>query len=127
MSFDWSHYLTDGGGSWTTESGRTIPSLKGCLDVDLSATPFTNTLPIRRLALQPGTSATLSVVYIAVPQMRVQATQQRYTCLELTSSGGRCRYESLTNGVSSFTVELPVDQDGLVSDYPGLFRRVGAW
>ena len=121
------HLLTDGEGFWTTEDGLPIPSLKGCLDVDISATPFTNTLPIRRLTLQPGSSATLSMVYIVVPQMRAQATEQRYTCLEVTPSGGRYRYESLTNGVSSFTAELPVDRDGLVLDYPGLFRRVGAW
>ena len=101
--------------------------LKGCLDVDISATPFTNTLPIRRLALQPGSSATLSMVYIAVPRMQVEVTQQRYTCLEVAPSGGRYRFESLRNGVSSFTAELPVDRDGLVVDYPGLFRRVGTW
>src|ERR1700730_17696190 len=53
------HFFTDGAGNWTTESGEALPSLKGCLDVDISATPFTNTLPVRRLALQPGSSATL--------------------------------------------------------------------
>ena len=121
------HLLTDGEGVWTTESGEMISLPKRCLDVDLSATPFTNTLPIRRLALQPGSSATLSMVYIAVPQMQVEVTQQRYTCLEVVPSEGRYRFESLTNGVSSFTAELPVDRDGLVLDYPGLFRRVGTW
>jgi uncharacterized protein len=121
------HLLTDGEGFWTTESGETIPLLKGCLNVDISATPFTNTLPIRRLALQPSSSATLSMVYIAVPQMQVEVTQQRYTCLEVAPSGGRYRFESLTNGLSSFTAELPVDRDGLVLDYPELFRRVGTW
>jgi uncharacterized protein len=119
------HFFTDGGGSWTTEDGEAIPSLNGCLDVDISATPFTNTLPIRRLALQPGSSATLSMAYIAMPQMHIEATQQRYTCLEVTSSGGRYLYESLKDGVSRFTAELPVDRDGLVLDYPGVFRRVG--
>ena len=104
-----------------------MPLLDGCLDVDISATPFTNTLPIRRLALQPGSSVILSMAYIAIPQMNVEATQQRYTCLEVTSSGGRYLYESLADGVSWFTAELPVDSDGLVLDYPGLFRRVGTW
>jgi hypothetical protein len=121
------HFFTDGVGNWTTESGEAIPSLKGCLDVDISATPFTNTLPIRRLALPPGSSATLSMVYFTIPQMHVEVTQQRYTCLEITSSGGRYRFESLVDGVSSFTAELPVDRDGLVLDYPELFRRVGTW
>jgi hypothetical protein len=101
--------------------------LKGCLEVDLSATPFTNTLPIRRGALQPGSSATLSMIYIAVPQMQVEVTQQRYTCLEVAPSGGRYRFESLTNGLSRFAAELPVDREGLVVEYPGLFRRGGTW
>jgi uncharacterized protein len=121
------HLFTDGGGSWTTEDGEPIPSLNGCLDVDISATPFTNTLPIRRLALQPGSSATLSMAYIEIPQMHIEANQQRYTCLEVTISGGRYLYESLKDGVSWFIAELPVDRDGLVLDYPGLFRRVGTW
>ena len=121
------HFFTDGAGNWTTASGEALPLLKGCLDVDISATPFTNTLPIRRLALQPGSSVMLNVVYFRIPQMDVEALQQRYTCLEITPSGGRYRYESLVDGVSRFTAELPVDQDGLVLDYPGLFRRVGTW
>ena len=121
------HFFTDGAGSWTTESGEAIPSLKGCLDVDISVTPFTNTLPIRRLALQPGASATLNMFYLQVPQLHVKVTQQRYTCLEATASGGRYRFESLVNGVSQFTAELPGDGDGLVGDYPELFKRVGTW
>lgn len=118
---------TDGKGTWTNEMGEVIPSLNGCLDSDISATPFTNTLPIRRLDLKPGMSTILNMVYIAVPQLQVTAVEQRYTCLEATHAGGRYRYESLNNGVSVFTAELPVDNDGLVIDYPGLFRRIGTW
>jgi hypothetical protein len=36
------------------------------------------------------------------------------------------RYLAL-QGVSSFMAELPVDRDGLVLEYPGLFRRIGTW
>jgi uncharacterized protein len=121
------HFFTDGLGNWTTESGEALPLLKGCLDVDISATPFTNTLPIRRLALQPGPSATIRMAYFSIPQMQVEVTQQRYTCLEVNPSGGRYLFESLVDGVSHFTAELPVDRGGLVLDYPDLFRRVGTW
>jgi uncharacterized protein len=114
----------DGEGHWFSFSGEPVLSLDGCIDVDISATPFTNTLPIRRLALRPGQSATLSMVYIAVPQLDVAAVEQRYTCLEMTADEGRYRYESLKQGVSGFTAELPVDRDGLVGDYPEVFRRV---
>jgi hypothetical protein len=41
------HLFTDGEGLWTTKAGEVMPSLNGCLDVDISATPFTNTLSIR--------------------------------------------------------------------------------
>lgn len=121
------HLLTDGEGTWTTEAGEPLPMLQGCLDVDISITPFTNTLPIRRLALQPGAAAILPMAYIVAPEMRVRVVQQRYTCLEAAPSAGRYRFESLKGNVSSFTAELPVDKDGLVLDYPGLFRRVGTW
>ena len=67
------------------------------------------------------------MAYIAAPQMRLQVKQQRYTCLDATPTGGRYRFESLTEGAVSFTAELPLDGDGLVLDYPNLFRRVGAW
>ncbi len=67
------------------------------------------------------------MVYLAVPKLLIEVTQQRYTCLESTISGGRYRFESLEDGVSSFTADLPVDRDQLVLDYPGLFRRAGTW
>jgi uncharacterized protein len=36
------------GGLWRS-SGQEIAEVRGCLDADLSVTPATNTLPIRRL------------------------------------------------------------------------------
>lgn len=119
------HLFTDGKGNWTSEMGEVIPALSGCLDVDISVTPFTNTLPIRRLNLRPGMSSTLNMAYIAAPRLHIEVVEQRYTCLEVTPDGERYRYESLKNGDSWFTAELLVDSNGLVIDYPGLFRRVG--
>jgi hypothetical protein len=98
-----------------------MPDLDGCIDVDISSTPFTNTLPIRRLGLEPGESEELAVTYILVPELLVGAERQRYDCLEAQAEGGLYRFEALPSG---FTAELPVDADGLVIDYPGLFRRV---
>ena len=113
--------LADGNGHWL-QSGASVPPLDGCLDVDISATPFTNTLPIRRLVLQPGTFAEILVVYISIPDLQIKPVPQRYTCLQQRSSGaGHYRYEGLTTG---YTNELEVDEDGIVVDYPGLFRRV---
>lgn len=113
--------MTDGKGHWSDASGKTIQMLEGCLDIDISATPFTNTLPIHRLALKPEESSDLNVAYIAIPQMQISASRQRYTCLARGITGGKYKYESLE---SEFTADLTVDADGLVEDYPGLFRRV---
>jgi uncharacterized protein len=114
--------LADGKGRWKRGGGESVPELDGCIDVDISATPFTNTLPIRRLGLKPGEFEELTVAYIRVPELLVGPERQRYGCLEARADGGLYRFEALPSG---FTAELPVDADGLVMDYPGLFRR--AW
>ncbi|OGW40574.1 MAG: hypothetical protein A2010_01625 [Nitrospirae bacterium GWD2_57_9] len=113
----------DGRGHWTDDSGAPLPFLDGCVDMDISATPFTNTLAIQRLGLKPGETAALPVVYVAVPEMEIKLARQRYTCLERSVGGGLYKYED--EGLfSGFTADLRVDADGLVIDYPGLFRRV---
>src|SRR5919107_633350 len=75
-------FMSDGFGNWTNESGNLMSELKGCFDVDITATPFTNTLPIRRLSLTVGESAEIRVVYFTIPDMKVSVEPQRYTCLE---------------------------------------------
>ena len=114
-------FVSDGFGNWTDESGNPVPELTGCLDVDVTATPFTNTLPIRRLSLNSGESAEIKVVYFRIPEMQVSIEPQRYTCLETSSAGGKYKFESLVGG---FTAVITVDADGLVEDYPKLFKRV---
>jgi len=114
-------FVSDSLGNWTNESGNLVSELKGCFDVDITATPFTNTLPIRRLSLSSGESAEIKVVYFRIPEMQVSVEPQRYTCLEISSAGGKYKFESLDGG---FTAVITVDADGLVEDYPKLFKRV---
>jgi uncharacterized protein len=109
---------SDGAGNWADGSGAPMPQLAGAIDIDIAITPFTNTLPIRRLHLQTGQSGEILVVYVQLPGLTVTTDRQRYTCLE---SDRRYRYESLD---SDFTRDIEVDRDGLVVIYPGLFRRV---
>lgn len=108
----------DGQGAWSDGDGRPLPELAGAIDVDLSVTPFTNTLPIRRLGLAAGESAELRVVYLRLPDLTVEVDGQRYTCLEPMR---RYRYEALAGG---FAREIEVDVAGFVVTYPGLFRRL---
>lgn len=111
----------DGKGHWTSAPGHVLTALNGCIDVDIAATPFTNTLPIRRLALQPGQSAEIKVAHISIPELSIGPAMQRYTCLEARPEGGRYRYENMASG---FTAELTVDADGLVIDYAELWKRL---
>jgi len=111
----------DAAGNWKNDKGQPLDALQGCTDVDIMLTPLTNTLPIRRLQLAPGESREISVVYIAAPDLSVRPFRQRYTRLDDADGGQRYRYESLDSG---FTVVLPVDDDGFVVDYPGIWRRV---
>ncbi len=113
--------VADGVGGWQDGAGQPIAELQGCVDVDIMLTPLTNTLPIRRLALAPGESREISVVYIAAPDLDVRPFGQRYTRLDDADGRQRYRYESLASG---FTAELPVDDDGFVVAYPGIWRRI---
>jgi hypothetical protein len=117
---------TDGKGNWVDSMGLPVAELVSCIDVDISGSPFTNTLPIRRLGLQPGQSADLPMVYVYVPTLQIVRVLQRYTCLEVSSEGGLYRLDDVKSDfTSTFTAVLSVDKNGLVLDYPELFRR--AW
>ena len=70
---------SDGHGNWSNDSGI-ITKLHGAIDIDISATPFTNTLPIRRLKLRKKQSAEILVVYLTIPELSIDIDQQRYTC-----------------------------------------------
>ncbi len=111
----------DGEGIWTDTAGNTIEALHGCIDIDLTATPSTNALPIRRLALRPGQSADVLVAWVQFPDLTVTPSLQRYTCLEQTEDGELYRFLGVESG---FTADLPIDAAGFVLDYADLWRRL---
>ncbi|OLP53591.1 transcriptional regulator [Rhizobium rhizosphaerae] len=110
---------SDGEGRWFSDDGTPRPALDGCVDIDLAGTPFTNTLPIRRLALRPEDGPRqLTMLYIPFDRFEPVIDRQIYTCLV---PGALYRYQAADR---SFSADLPVDADGLVTDYPTLFQRV---
>jgi hypothetical protein len=108
-----------GDGHWRGDDGRMLVALTDAVDVDISATPFSNTLPIRRAGLALGQSVEIVTAYIEIPSLRVTADHQRYTRV----SPSTYRYEALDG---TFIREVEVDDEGFVTEYPGLFTRVGA-
>jgi hypothetical protein len=109
---------TDGQGHWRHRDGRAIDDLDGCLDVDIWPTPFTNSFPIRREPMGVGERRQFRMAWIFAPDLTVHAQPQAYTRL----ADRLYLFENLDG--SGFKAELAVDEDGIVLDYPDLFRRV---
>ena len=109
----------DGRGEWTDGDGGRIAALDGCIDIDLAGSPFTNTLPIRRVRLAAGgPPMTFSMAYVPFDTFAPVVDGQTYRCL---AEDRLYRYEAADR---SFAADLTVDDDGLVTDYPGLFARL---
>jgi hypothetical protein len=102
-------------GRWRA-SGRAEPALDGCVDVDLSFSPSTNTLPIRRLGLKEGEAADVEAVWIGFPELPLERLVQRYE----RTGPDRYRYSA-----GSFAADLVVDGNGLVLEYENAWRAVG--
>jgi hypothetical protein len=97
--------------------GHPAPDLEGCVDVDIAATPLTNTFPIRRLdSLAVAEQRTLPVAWVDVPTLHVERVEQTYRRLGL----GRWEYSDTAHGA----FQLTVDDHGFVIDYEGLASRV---
>lgn len=99
------------------DSGEELAAVAGCIDVDLSVSPATNTLPIRRASLRVGGARDVTAAWIRFPSLDVQPLTQRYTRV-----GEReYRYES---GGGAFTAQIEVDDLGLVVRYPPAWERL---
>lgn len=109
---------TNGRGQWRDGDGRVIDELDGCVDVDIWPTPFTNSFPIRREPMAVGERRQFRMAWIFAPDLTVRPQPQAYTRL----AERLYLFENLDG--SGFTAQLPVDEDGIVLDYPDLFRRV---
>jgi hypothetical protein len=96
--------------------GELYPHLTGCIDIDITATPFTNTLPIRRMEYLAGIPRETEVVFVDIFEGGVIAQRQQYTRTD-------DHHYHFNQPANSFCADLTVDDDGLVIDYPKLFRR----
>lgn len=92
------------------------PDLADCLEIDVSATPFCNGLALHNLGHKPSE---LTALYVDASDLSVQPSRQRYERL----GARKWRYVDL--GVATgFTAVLDFDEDGIVTNYEGLFQRV---
>ncbi|THU38363.1 transcriptional regulator [Niastella caeni] len=111
-------YEGDGKGNWTKD-GQKAEQFNGCIDIDIPLTPFTNTLPIRRLQLKQHQSQEIQVIYCDLLEQKITPVRQKYSCLSATEY----HYENIPN---DFEANILVDESGFVVDYPALFVRTEA-
>lgn len=109
---------TDGRGRWSDSAGRTLDDIHGCMDIDIWPTPFTNSFPIRREPMVVGERRQFLMAWVSAPTMTVSPQPQAYTRL----AERLYLFESLDG--SGFTAQLAVDEEGIVLNYPDLFRRI---
>jgi len=101
---------------WTM-TGQPEPQVAGCIDFDISATPFSNTLPIRRVKFEIGVPQRFNMAWVPLDSLEPFVDGQIYTKLDET----HFRYEAADG---SFTQVLTIDEHGFVVDYPTLYRRL---
>lgn len=107
---------SDGAGAWTRD-GVPVPEVSGAMDVDLGFTPMTNTLPIRRLSLAVGESASVRSAWLRFPELRFEALEQTYT----REAPQRFRYDASVDR-EPFIATLDTDPYGRVLRYEGLWE-----
>lgn len=107
----------DDGGRWRRD-GEELAALAGCLDIDLSLTPATNTLPVRRLGLAPGVARAAIAAWVRFPELTLEPLSQTYRRLDAS----RIHYESATG----FATVIEVDAHDLVVRYPPFWERVAS-
>ena len=109
---------SDGDGHWSNGDGQTLSGLVGCIDIDIWPTPLTNSFPLWRSPLRIGERREFRMAWVFAPDLTVEAKPQAYTRLR----DRLYLFESLDG--TGFQAQLEVDEDGIVLDYPELFRRL---
>ena len=110
-------FARDGVGRWSL-NGVACPAVTGCIDLDLSFTPATNLLPLRRLDLAVGGMAEVRSAWLEWPAGALTGLVQRYA----RESSTAYRYEADLPGSDTFVGVLRVDRHGWVLDYAGLWQ-----
>ena len=108
-------FQKESSGNWIIGDMK-ISLFRDCATIDISLTPFTNTLAINVLDLDIGQSKQINVIYFDILEEKITLKSQKYTCLSATSY----KFENIPN---DFEAHIEVDHNGLVINYPGLFTR----
>lgn len=110
------------GGPWLDGAGKSppIPELDLALDVDLTASAFTNSLAIRRLGLHRRMAeASLMVTEVGIPDLSVSPVQHYYRTTVLNDEGARIQHRGPAGDH-----DITVDRHGFVLNLAHLSYRL---
>ena len=102
------------GGVWML-NGAAVPGLEACVDLDLSFTPSTNLLQLRRAALKEGQATDLPVAWLDVASATLRVLPQRYE----RRSNASYWYEAPSVDYRGL---LEVGSSGFILRYPRLWE-----
>lgn len=110
--------LVHRGERWYDGAGQHLREFDGVELVDISISPFTNTLPIKRLHFEGEQPQRVDIIYFDENRFSLGRLQQVYSQRDERTY----RYQDVLR--PDFVSDIIVDSDGLVVDFPELFRRV---
>ena len=105
-------------GRWRDSACAHLRGFDGVSLVDLSISPFTNTIAIKQLSFVGDEPRTTDVVFFDENHFAFRRVQQRYRQI----ARNQYRYHDVES--ADFAADIVVDDAGLVIDYEGLFKRV---
>ncbi|WP_158290385.1 putative glycolipid-binding domain-containing protein [Halobacillus salinus] len=105
-------------GKWYVNNNE-LSDMDGMIDIDISVTPFSNTLPINRFKWEQGQERNFNMLYIDVPSLELMKLEQIYKFKGSTEDGSRKFQYKCRN----YETVVTVDQDGLIIEYPEAFIR----
>jgi len=94
-------------------NGVAQPEVAGCTDIDLSFTPATNLLPLRRLAPEGDGPVPVRAAWLVPGLDRLALLEQSYA----PQKDGTIAYAS-----ANFEARLQVHPSGFVTRYPGVWE-----
>ncbi len=122
-------------GQWWVD-GKRRSDLEECLDIDVAATPLTNTPTIRRLRLTVGEAREVIVAWVDVPGLAIMPAPQSYERLAPAADADRYRFRSRAQRETTMEAggdDAPVwtdgrtittDPDGIVREYEAFAERI---
>ena len=103
------------GGQWLLNDVDQ-PQVSGAKDVDLSFTPATNLMPLRRVMAAPTSVLKTRAAWLLYPDCDLRRLDQTY------DAGCSVELVSYTASQTGYATQLCVDHSGFVTLYPGMWE-----